>query len=145
MDDSTKDYEVGYGKPPKDTRFPVGRSGNPKGRPRGAKNFATTFHEVTQELIHVKENGQNKTVTKLEALFRQLVSKAMSGDFKAMKEILQWNRVFEDAAERDTVDGPDVEKDAVVMKSFLKRMRASQTDSEPVPIAMQGGTSDDTV
>ncbi len=27
-----KDYEVGYGKPPKDTRFKKGRSGNPAGR-----------------------------------------------------------------------------------------------------------------
>jgi len=31
-------YEVGYGKPPKQTRFAAGKSGNPKGRPKGAKN-----------------------------------------------------------------------------------------------------------
>ena len=28
------DYEVGYGKPPKHSRFKPGQSGNPKGRPR---------------------------------------------------------------------------------------------------------------
>lgn len=31
-------YEVGYGKPPKSTRFKKGQSGNPGGRPRGASS-----------------------------------------------------------------------------------------------------------
>ena len=33
------DYEVGYGKPPKDKQFKKGQSGNPKGRTKGTKNF----------------------------------------------------------------------------------------------------------
>src|SRR5258708_33036230 len=39
--DSKGDYEVGYGKPPRETRFANGQSGNPRGRPSGAKNFKT--------------------------------------------------------------------------------------------------------
>lgn len=35
---SNTDYEVGYKKPPKHTRFKPGQSGNPRGR--GASNFA---------------------------------------------------------------------------------------------------------
>jgi len=34
-----RDYEVGYGKPPRDTRFKEGQSGNPRGRPPGLKNL----------------------------------------------------------------------------------------------------------
>src|SRR3954452_22678400 len=34
-------YEVGYGKPPRHTRFEKGRSGNPRGRPKSSKNLAT--------------------------------------------------------------------------------------------------------
>ena len=37
-------YEVGYGKPPKETRFRKGQSGNPKGRPKGAKNKAPALN-----------------------------------------------------------------------------------------------------
>ena len=32
-------HEVGYGKPPKHTRFKPGQSGNSKGRPKGVRNF----------------------------------------------------------------------------------------------------------
>ena len=35
--DKQRDYEVGYGKPPRHTRFANGRSGNPRGRPHGVE------------------------------------------------------------------------------------------------------------
>ena len=49
---SSADYEIGYGKPPKDTRFRKGQSGNPKGRPKGAKNKgAGPMDERLKEII----------------------------------------------------------------------------------------------
>jgi hypothetical protein len=44
---STRDYEIGYGRPPIHTRFKPGQSGNPAGRPKGAQNSAT---EIAAEL-----------------------------------------------------------------------------------------------
>ena len=35
--------DVGYGKPPKNTRFTKGVSGNPHGRPKGSRNVAAVF------------------------------------------------------------------------------------------------------
>jgi hypothetical protein len=66
------DYEVGHGKPPKSTQFKKGQSGNPKGRPKGSKNFATVYHKVGREFVTVKENGRTRRLTKQEALLVDL-------------------------------------------------------------------------
>ncbi len=46
---SGSDYEVGYGKPPRHTRFQPGRSGNPRGRPKDTKNLKTDLIEELAE------------------------------------------------------------------------------------------------
>ena len=53
------DYEVGYRKPPVNTRFKSGQSGNPKGRPRGSKGFATLMRKALSETVLVRERTVN--------------------------------------------------------------------------------------
>jgi predicted phage terminase large subunit-like protein len=67
------DYKVGFGKPPRHSRFVKGRSGNPRGRPRGLKNLATLFSEALNERVTVVENGRRRKITKREAVIAQLV------------------------------------------------------------------------
>ena len=50
-DISSAPYEVGYGKPPKHTRFQPGQSGNPRGRPKGTKNLKTDLEEELSERV----------------------------------------------------------------------------------------------
>jgi hypothetical protein len=86
--DEDRDYEIGYGKPPKAFQFQKGQSGNPRGRPRGEPNIAALFRKVSKQ--KVKTNGPNgeQCMTKIEASVTQLVNKAASGDIRAMKVLM---------------------------------------------------------
>jgi hypothetical protein len=83
-----REYAVGKGKPPQHTRFQTGRSGNPTGRRRGSKNVATLLEQVLNERVIVTENGKRRTITKLEAMLKQLANKAASGDLRATKLLI---------------------------------------------------------
>ena len=86
-DKSPSGYQVGYGKPPAQTRFKKGQSGNPNGRPKGTLNLATVITKTLREKVVINENGQRKIVTKLEAAVKQLVNKAASGDLPAFRQL----------------------------------------------------------
>jgi len=88
-----KDYQVGYGKPPKHSQFKPGQSGNPTGRPRDSRNVKSVLIEVAQEEMVITENGESKVVSKQEALIRSLYAQALSGDKQAIRILLKiWDR-----------------------------------------------------
>ena len=97
-------YVVGFGKPPRRTRFKKGRSGNPKGRPRGSRTSLTFLEQALSELVVVTENGQRKQITKGEAMLKQLVNKATSGAPRAMRMLLGEIRSLEDHLESSRAD-----------------------------------------
>ena len=81
------DYAVCYGKPPRHGGFQKGRSGNPRGRPKGSKNFATLLAEALDEKVQVTEDGRRRRVTKRELVVKQLVNKSAAADLSAIKQL----------------------------------------------------------
>ena len=80
---SSADYEVGYGKPPKRTRFRPGQSGNPRGRPKGTKNLKTDLVEELGEKVVVREGDQARQVSKQRAVVKTLVAHTLRGDARS--------------------------------------------------------------
>jgi uncharacterized protein DUF5681 len=74
------DYEVGYGKPPRRTRFKQGQSGNVRGRPRGSKNLVTVMLKELSERVTISENGRRRKITMREAIIKQVINKAVAGN-----------------------------------------------------------------
>ena len=93
--DQKRDYEVGYRKPPRQTRFTKGQSGNPRGRSPGAKNLKTLLSDALNEFVIVTENGGRRKITKREAIVTQLVNRSASADFRAIKILLDMVRDIE--------------------------------------------------
>jgi hypothetical protein len=59
---------VGYKRPPRETQFKKGQSGNPSGRRKAAPTFATDLAEELRESITLHEKGREKKITKHSGL-----------------------------------------------------------------------------
>ena len=124
--DKNKPYDVGYGKPPQDTRFKPGQSGNPKGKPKGAKNLATIVDNAINEKVVVIENGRRRKRSKMEVAITQLTNKAATGDQKALTLLLPLVQIIEGRAEADAASTPiNTDVDDQVMVHIMERVRQS--------------------
>ena len=89
---SSADYAVGYKKPPAATRFQPGKSGNPKGRPQGGgAAIEEAIFKVMDEPLVAAEDGKRRRMPAMEAIFRRLRTKAMNGDVRAAKFLVEFH------------------------------------------------------
>jgi hypothetical protein len=87
-DNRPDDYEIGYGKPPKETQFRKGISGNPKGRPKKSLGFNEQLLRESHSYVTVNENGRKKRISKHDVVLKQLLKLAMTGNVAATRTYL---------------------------------------------------------
>src|SRR5829696_5900243 len=88
------DYEIGYGKPPAQTRFKPGQSGNPRGRPKRSRNFRILFDHALDQKVTIREGDKERTLTKREALVVTVVNGALMKDPKSFAVLLAMARAI---------------------------------------------------
>ena len=120
---STAAQAVGYGKPPKDTQFKPGQSGNRKGRPKGSLNIATILARTLREQVAVNEGGRRRSISKLEAAVKQIVNKAATGDAAAIRFLIGLTQMVETQFEPQGPPAELPENDRKVMASLLARIQ----------------------
>jgi Family of unknown function (DUF5681) len=119
----TKDEKadpVGYKRPPRAHQFQPGQSGNPSGRPKGARNFKSELREELSELVTIREGERDVQVSKQRALIKNLVAAAIDGNQRAAASVLAMCvRMLADAEEDEATESEDQE----IVEAFAKRKK----------------------
>ena len=109
---------------PRGTPFRPGQTGNPGGRPKGARSLSTIIAAALREKVAVTDNGRTRRMTKLEAAVNELMNRAVSGEARATREVIALAEAEEDRAAK--ADKPRrATRDAVVIAELLRRVRAA--------------------
>jgi hypothetical protein len=122
------DYEIGYKKPPKNTRFQPGRSGNSKGRPPGSKSLRTLIERELETKVTVRERGRVVEMTKRELLAKQVTKKAIEGDHRALQTLLKYDQELATSGQAANDDGrladaPLEQDDRAILEAFAGMLK----------------------
>jgi hypothetical protein len=115
--------KVGYGRPPKANQFKPGKSGNPKGRPKGSLNLVNDLAAELSELITVREDGRTRRISKQRALIKSLLAKGIQGEVRAAAAVLAlYARVnVEGLDDQNSIDDAEL----AILKRFAPRLLKS--------------------
>jgi hypothetical protein len=120
-------YEVGKGRTPKETRFKPGESGNPSGRPKGAKNVATLAKAELTRKVTATINGAKRRMSVAEISCRRLSEKAMSGDHKALSFLIMLASDVNPAEAADVASlSTTPEQDMAIIAEFVKNHKPNE-------------------
>jgi Family of unknown function (DUF5681) len=82
-------YEIGYGKPPENTRFQKGNKYHLKRRSRRKpRDVAAIINDTSKTPVEYREGGRTRKATWSELSFRALVRRAASGNLRSMEMVI---------------------------------------------------------
>ena len=116
-----KEYEIGYKKPPRETRFRKGCSGNPSGRPKGSQNTIKLLEELLNQKISILQDGKKRKISKKTAIMMQMVNAAVKGDPKSVQTLLPYMTIIDNKNEEKETAKDNLSKDdKEIITNFLK-------------------------
>jgi|SRR5690242_12459069 Family of unknown function (DUF5681) len=118
---ATPDNKVGYGRPPRHSRFTKGQSGNPKGRPQGRANTKTIVSRAINEKITVHEGEKPREMTKLEGLLQAHLIKAIKGDARSANLVIALVARLGLLAEAEPETSTLSDEDHAILEEYVRR------------------------
>ena len=142
-DNSQPPYAIGYGKPPQEHRFKPGRSGNPRGRPKGTKDLNKLLQIELDRKVAVTERGRKRSISARELIAKQFVASALKGDLKKIEMLFKASFAGTELEpiEFDATADADIEDYAV----RLLHARRKEEDDAQAKTAIEGSDPDDDV
>jgi Family of unknown function (DUF5681) len=119
--------EVGYGKPPRATQFKPGQSGNPKGRPKGAKSENTILQELLSHKVGITERGKTRKIVLMEAILRKIAEDCLKGNIKSAAFLLNRYHAVVSGQIAQTEISQD---DRKVLDDFISEMKLTGDDRD---------------
>lgn len=124
-------YTVGYKRPPLNTRFKPGHSGNPRGRPKKAKSLNTIVRETLGGKVAVRTATGTKKISRIEAVLQKTLELAMKGNSKAQTELIKlWRGAVPEEVIEEFIIGQDdlTAADLAILAAYGGRHRPHQGD-----------------
>jgi Family of unknown function (DUF5681) len=115
--------DVGYRRPPRAHRFKAGQSGNPKGRPKGAKSTDTILRNILDRKIEIRVGGILRKISIREAILTRFTEDALKGNPKTATFLL--NR-YDTLNSNEAPDGTINEDDQDIIDAFARRLLQTQ-------------------
>jgi uncharacterized protein DUF5681 len=127
---SDGDYEVGYGRPPKATRFGV-RAQPDRSKRQSSKNEPPDLAGLLDRSVSLSRNGKQTKMHAYEAMLHALAKQALGGQIRALRQIL---KLFKEAGLLEAPTPPQTAVEPgtevnVEVEEFLKAVRG-----EPSPL-----------
>lgn len=115
---------VGYGRPPVAGRFKPGRSGNPKGRPKGSRNLKSIVQRELDKKISMREGEKTRELTKKEAIVTATINRGLQKGGKDGDTALRLMALVDQEATDVTAEAPLTADDQEILGAYEARLRA---------------------
>lgn len=120
-------YRVGFGRPPLETRFKPGTSGNPKGRRKKTPTFSEVTEQVLNEKIELRIGDRILRMSNRQALVRSAIRQALAGKPKlltVLPAIMRYeSEILQGQGDANLNLAAD---DEAILADFLARHKASK-------------------
>jgi|SRR6185437_7507660 len=121
---SDDDFKVGYKQPPRHTRFKPGNSGNPRGKQKGVRNFATDVKQTLEVPVKLSDQGRPRRVSTQQAALLRLREKALKGDPRSIAHILELAKIFNNTVIEPVGDKPLAAEDQAILDAYAEEVRS---------------------